>query len=576
MEINSIKLQSIQMKNFMTYTDFTIDNLDKYKIIFVSGQNAQGKSTLTSESIYYGLFGMPLRYKKINDLLSWQYDFDSVEPAFCTIGLSVNLNENETPVILNIKRNIIDENNRFEILIDNDNDDQFKYFLDADKVKTVNNHIKDLLDIDEKKFSILYLKSPFSEVLFESNSDLLADITKSQYINELRKDFNKITHELTIDRKNLVDTIEKQNKLAESIKEQLKSAEDTDKLNENKKQLENIIKEIDELNESLKTLSLNIKELQDRYKKGSSYKEDLVALVSKIEAYAQQLKKEQSKYLKLVKRGKCPTCEQSIDKELYDDELSKIEDKISSYREQYKESASKLKQYNNILNQIDNDLTKKLTSYDSLTGKMKSLSNMKVQLETNIKNQKDTKSNNDSVLREIRNTIMDLNDELGVLDKDYKVLKSISSVMLNKNSEYINKFYNDKIYSFTLIFKSILSKMTKGKFTRVKMKLNNKPILNDNIEYASLSTSERKFIDISFVISYIVYLSTKLKFKAFILDEFLDNYDKKNVLHIYDMIYEIANTYDLQLIITTNMADYLFSYMGDVEDIKIIDLTEVM
>jgi hypothetical protein len=42
------------------------------------------------------------------------------------------------------------------------------------------------------------------------------------------------------------------------------------------------------------------------------------------------------------------------------------------------------------------------------------------------------------------------------------------------------------------------------------------------------------------------------------------------------MIYEIANTYDLQLIITTNMADYLFSYMGDVEDIKIIDLTEVM
>jgi len=576
MEINSIKLQSIQMKNFMTYTDFTINKLNKYKIIFVSGQNAQGKSTLTSESIYYGLFGIPLRYKKINDLLSWKYDFDLVEPAFCTIGLSVNLNENELPIILNIKRNIIDETNRYEITIDNDNDNQFKYFLDADKVKIVNNHIKDLLDIDEKKFSILYLKSPFSEVLFESNSDLLADITKSQYINELRKDFNKITHELTIDKRNLVDTIEKQNKLAESIKKQLKSVEDTDKLNENKKQLKNIIKEFDELTESLKKLTLNIKELQDRYKKGSSYKEDLVALVSKIEAYAQQLKKEKSKYTKLTDRGRCPTCEQSIDKELYNDELSKIEEKITSYRSQYKESVAKLKQYNNILNQIDNDLTKKLTSYDSLTGKMKSLSNMKVQLETNIKNQTDTKSNNDSVLREIRNTIMDLNDELGVLDKDYKVLKSISSVMLNKNSEYINKFYNDKIYSFTLIFKSILSKMTKGKFTRVKMKLNNKPILNDNIEYASLSTSERKFIDISFVISYIVYLSTKLKFKTFILDEFLDNYDKKNVLHIYDMIYEIANTYDLQLIITTNMADYLFSYMGDVEDIKIIDLTEVM
>ena len=169
---------------------------------------------------------------------------------------------------------------------------------------------------------------------------------------------------------------------------------------------------------------------------------------------------------------------------------------------------------------------------------------------------------------------MDLNDEMNVVSSDYKIMESIAKIMLSKNSEYINLYYSNKIYDFNLIFKQILSKMTKGKYTSVTMKLNNRPTLNGHIEYESLSTSERKFIDLSFVMSYIVYLSTKLKLKSFILDEFFDNYDKDNIIHIYLMVLEIANKYNLQLFITTNMGEYLFSFMGDMEGVHIVTLNK--
>jgi hypothetical protein len=49
--------------------------------------------------------------------------------------------------------------------------------------------------------------------------------------------------------------------------------------------------------------------------------------------------------------------------------------------------------------------------------------------------------------------------------------------------------------------------------------------------------------------------------------------NKENIIHIYNMIYELSISYDLQLVITTNMADYLFTYMGDMDDVKIVKLT---
>lgn len=569
-KLKSIKFDSLTLRNFMSYDNYSLTDLSKYKIIFISGKNAQGKSTLTSEAPYFALFSTPLRYKKISDVLSWYYAPDSQEPAYSDLGLSFDMGTHST--IINIKRNIIGDDGRFELTVANDVDNYFQTLMSITKTPDFNNEIKRILDIDERKFSILYLKSPFSEVIFESNSDLLSSITKSQHINGLRKEFSDAVSAIKTNMVNMKDTIDKQNSLAESINIQLQSLLDKTKQQADNDKLITIINEIDELELSIINLTDSIKQVKVEYYNYTDKKNKGIEWTTKVQAYLNQLKKDKAKLISLTERGKCPTCEQEIGKLLYEADIQDLDDKINSHSKLFESGRDKLDTISAKLKDIDNNLTDYQDKQRNINGKLRTLSNMKSQLQSNLSNYKDNKKNNDEVLKKIRMTILDLNDDLTVLSSDHKVMDSVAKVMLGKNSEYINKFYNTKIHSFNIIFKSILSKMTKGKYTDVKIKLNNKPTLNGHIEYESLSTSERKFIDLSFVISYIVYLSTKLKLKTFILDEFLDNYDKENVIHIYNMIYELANTYDLQLIITTNMADYLFTYMGDVDDIHIVEL----
>ena len=324
----------------------------------------------------------------------------------------------------------------------------------------------------------------------------------------------------------------------------------------------------------MKLVNAEIIKSRSEYKTVDARRIKGVEWLSQTKTQVSQLEKERDKYKKLITRGKCPTCEQNISQSLYDDNIALLDVEISKGYEAIKKGSIRLDEIKESLSSIDEKLMDNNNRQRSINDKLRTLSNMKSQLETSLKNFKDHESNNDEILKKIRNTIMDLNDEMSVIVSDFSVMDSISKIMLSKNSEYINLYYNNKIHDFNLVFMQILSKMTKGKYTNVTMKLNNRPTLNNHIEYESLSTSERKFIDLSFVVSYIVYLSTKLKLKSFILDEFFDNYDKENILHIHQTIHDIANKYDLQLFITTNMGEYIFSHMGDVEDINFITLTK--
>jgi DNA repair exonuclease SbcCD ATPase subunit len=569
-DIKSIKFDSLTMKNFMAYDDFSLSGLSKYKIIFISGKNAQGKSTLTSEAPYFALFGNSLRYKKNSKLLSWYYDVDLALPAYSQLGLVFDMYDHD--VLVNIKRHIIGES-RYELDIQNDITNDLVSLSDAVRVPDFNKAIVDIFDIDEKKFSILYLKSPFSKPIFETDSDLLSSITKAEYINELRGEFNDIVSMLKNQMTNYQLTIEKQNELAENINKQLSAVVSASEIADDKLKLSQMIIELEKLEVQMGEINREIIKNRNDYKAIDGKRLEAVNWLAQKRSKLQQAIKERDKYNKLIERGLCPTCEQKILSSLYSDNLSSLNESIAALEELLAKGEARFEIINANLNNADNQLSENNQNQRNLNDKIRSLSNMKSQLEANLKNFQSNQSNNAEILKKIRTTIMDLNDELSVTSADYKIMESITKIMLSKNSEYINVYYNNKIHDFNLIFRQILSKMTKGKYTNVSMKLNNKPTLNDHIEYESLSTSERKFIDLSFVMSYIVYLSTKLKLKSFILDEFFDNYDQANIIHLYLMVHEIANKYDLQLFITTNMGEYLFSHMGDMEDVHIVTLT---
>lgn len=569
-KIISVRLNAIELHNFMTFKDFTIDNLRNKRIIFIVGKNANGKSTLTSETIYYALFGRSLRYNKLSDLISWEYKKGG---AYVSLGIALETKNNT--IDLNLTR-FLTGSTKFKLTITNDTENILSDLTLIEKVPEFNKAIKRLIDIDEQKFGLLYLKSPFSEVLFETNSDLLSNITKANFINDLRKDFSGIIKEIKLKQGTIKETIIKQNNLIDSITKEFKSSKSAQQqLETNKDKLKDVIAKITELETFIHSLTGINNKLNNTHDTLTGKINSIIEKRTTLNNFINQTEDKIEHYQNLISRGKCPTCEQAITGNIYTDDLTllnsnvkKAEQSLTAVNELYKKLSAEIYE---VKNKTDSYYTKNQKANSSLL----KLTSIKSKLETIINSTSQTEKDNDTILSKIKNTVFELNEELAVISADLAIFDGIFKVMLNKRSEYINHFYNTKIQDFNIILQTILSQMTKGKFHHISIRLDNKPILNKDKNYNALSTSERKFIDMSFVIAYIIYLSSKMKFKTFILDEFFDNFDKENILHIYDIIYELANKHNLQIFITSNMTEYLFNYLNDKNnDIEFIDITK--
>lgn len=572
-DVNYIKINDIHLKNFMSFNDVELNELSQYKIIFIMSTNATGKSTLTSEALYYTFFNNSLRFKRNDDLLNNNYINGD---AYASVTLNIN-NHSDINTLLNIRRNLINKDQKFEIETDNDKFDMFIDFKEIKSVDRLNDFIKRLLDLNEQKFNILYLKSPFSNSLFETNSDLLASITKVNYFHELRNDFNSILKDIKNTSNILQSQLNNQNNLLNSTKKQLSLiSENEDNHEKNLQLLETIKKELTEYQNKYNiAVDKKSKAIINRNKLQKEIDQYNYS-IGQVETEIKTKRNEYSRYQKLIKRGKCPTCEQTISSDLYQQSQdilindgnilkSSLNDLIAVFTEQ-KNRMVKINEY--IQQQADLEY--------SLNASIRNLNNQIIQLENKIKSKDDTTKCNTVLLTEINKTITDIEKDISLLEHEYNLLNQIYKALLSKNSKYINDFYNQKIVNFTSLYQNILNQMTYGKYNKVVIDMGNNVIFNNNIKYESLSTSERKIIDISFVISYIAFLSTELKFKTFILDEFLDNMDIDNVIHIYKTIYEIANEFNLQIIITSNTTEYLLAKMGQEmvsrSDILMVDL----
>ncbi len=575
---NYVKLSSIHLKQFMSFKEILLEDLEKFKIIFIMSTNATGKSTLTSEALHYALFGRALRFKKLQGLLNNKYVNGE---AFAKISLAVNTSSTADKIdfsYLDIRKNIQSEP-KFEVEARNDAAGLFDDFTEIRNVDKFTGAIKSMLDLDEKKFSILYLKSPFSESLFESKSTLLASITKVNFFNELRTDFNGIVKDLKKTLELKQGHLNQQSNLLESTKKQLtkytmdKESEGAD------------VQLITELQTSLAQKHTSIQNEIIRKNKAIGNRDKLNPEIQKLSNLKAQLntqishkRTEYKRLQKLIAAGKCPTCEQVISGGIYDNQMKALHEEGQKLVTQVKEVDVQMPELNKRISSIIAFIDETYDTEQAINNHIISLNNQIAQLDSKLKNNTNKQKSDDMVLDQINKAITEIHNEITSLTRDYNILNKIFTKLLNKKGDYINRFYNQKIANFTNVYRELLKDFTNGKYHDVTIDMNNYPIFNGDILYESLSTSERKFVDIAFVISYIAYLSTELKFKTFVLDEFFDNFDQENVLRIYDIIYEIAKKYNLQIFITSNIADYIISnmhqYLETHPDVKIVNLRE--
>jgi DNA repair exonuclease SbcCD ATPase subunit len=574
--INTVKLHGIHCKNFMSFTDIELTDLEKSKIIFIYSTNATGKSTITSEAPYFSLFGSSLRYSAIKKLLSW--GAKPTDDSFSKVTLAVTTVTGDT-VYIHVKRNVI-KDPRFEIEVENDKNGYFSDLVDITKVSNINNVIKRLLEIDEKKFSILYLKSPFSEKLFESNSNLISSITKANHINELRADFSGIVNDLQAQVKQNKKSIDNRKRTIESIQSDiLDKKSKKSKKEENLESLKKCLSMLSKCDAELLDLQSKKQQAQTNLQKRNNALNQQSSNISRVKSELQSLREQYSHLQELIKAGKCSKCFQVIEKATYDTELADIAKKGELLKRELEIAQGTLKETNDAISKINEYTNKVFVLENDLNNSRIKYNSLKASLETQIKEGDVQDKQGQDIISKLKNELTTFNMILTDVTKEYTTMLNVYSKILDKKNKYINQFYNQQIAEFNNVFKSLLVKLTSGKFEDVKVRLDNKPIFNGYIEYEALSTSERKYVDMAFVISYIVYLSTKLKFKTFVLDEFFDNFDLVNIMHIYEVVYEVVEKYDLQFIITTNIANLVVNNVVDHEnslaDVKLVDLRKL-
>lgn len=595
--IESIKykifINRIRLKNFMKFDEIVIDNLADYKILVIAGRNGSGKSTITSEALFYNLFGNPIRTSKSLQLIKSGKNLAEVEIEYYIKPISSNNEVLALTVIrtINEKKNKLDfyykviNVNTKEEVEKTKNPDLLSiiYFIEtfkSRKINEMNQMLQTLFKINKDIFMTINIKSPFSISPITNLNEVvlkeLVDIEKLKRFNDFLKD--KYNEKV----KNKETLLSELNKFL-SIKEKInKKSELQNKIEEYKKEYVNCKNEYEKEITVLKKLESEVKEVEKEYlskkKKLEEIKEQVkqkIAEKSKIEGENEILKKEYLKIKNLKSQSKCPVCFQDIDEKTLKSHYNDIKDRFFKNKteiENIEKSINELKEKEDSIKKIVEETEKryqlKYKNYSETNSKVKYLKN---KLE-DIK----------SIVNSIKNQISSLNIE--ITDKINEVENEIKSInieidnikyamdIFNIKSEYVKSYINISIKKFNEIFERLLILISNNKFYSASLYIskNNQEslILNHSLYYSNLSTSERKIIDLTLTLALIIY-SLNINPMPIILDEYFDNFDLENADYILKQIIKVFENFNSQIFITTNVLE---AFSIEDEKVKIIDL----
>lgn len=596
--IESIKykifINRIRLKNFMKFDEIVIDNLADYKILVIAGRNGSGKSTITSEALFYNLFGNPLRTSKSLQLIKSGKNLAEVEIEYYIKPISSNNEALALTVIrtINEKKNKLDfyykviNVNTKEEVEKTKNPDLLSiiYFIEtfkSRKINEMNQMLQMLFKINKDIFMTINIKSPFSISPITNLNEVvlkeLVDIEKLKRFNDFLKDkYNEKVKSKEI-------LLSELNKLL-SIKEKInKKSELQDKIEEYKKEYVNCKNEYEKEITILKKLESEVKEVEKEYlskkKKLEEIKEQVkqkIAEKSKIEGENEILKKEYLKIKNLKSQSKCPVCFQDIDEKMLKSHYNDIKDRFFKNKtaiEYIEKSINELKEKEDSIKKIVEEAEKKYQlkykNYSETNSKVKYLKNKLEDIKSianSIKNQMA------SLNIEITDKIKEVENEIKSINVEIDNIKYAMDIF-NIKSEYVKSYINISIKKFNEIFERLLILISNNKFYSATLYISKNSqeslILNHSLYYSNLSTSERKIIDLTLTLALIIY-SLNINPMPIILDEYFDNFDLENADYILKQIIKVFENFNSQIFITTNVFE---AFSIEDEKVKIIDLS---
>ena len=515
-----ITFEKVRWKNFLsTGNTFTEVDLTANKTNLIIGTNGAGKSTIL-DALTFSLFSKPFR--KVNKPML----VNSVNQKDCVVEIEFKIGPNQFRIVRGIKPGV------FEIWQNGVMVDQSSNAADYQK------HLEqNILKMNYKSFTqIVVLGSstfvPFMRLPVQQRREIIEDILDIQIfsmMNVALKDKMKSSTEEMREVDYSADMADQKIDMQRQLMQQL-STKDESLIEEKKLYMDQLMKEeencqssLTTLNEATENLSKDLTTLSSANKKLLTLNNLKGKLTNKCEGYKKQ-------HQFFIDNDTCPTCSQSITKEVKEEKASvilgqtkelvqAIEDlHINIIEEQERDNQC------NVKREEINVLQRKIAGHNAtITRIHKNVRQLMIDVDT-LQNSKDDSSEEEEKLKYLLEERDNLKRQIAVVKKDRDTLLAASHLLKDNGiktriikrylpvmNKLINQYLQNMDFYINFALNDSFEETIKSRF-------------RDIFSYESFSEGEKARIDIALLLTWrsIAKLKNSVDTNILILDEIFD------------------------------------------------------
>lgn len=495
-----MRLHNIRIRDFKSlYGDnyFDFDTLDG--LVKLSGAIGSGKTSL-GEAIIWGLFGT---IKKINNthLIAWNTKACEIEINLESKGHNIN-------ILRNIKENL-------QIHVDG------KLLIASNKRDTQQILEEEYFDVPKLTVIKMCVIS-FNE--FNSIAAMNPGETK-QFLDNVFgfKTFTEYNEQSVVEKKEEVRQQTELNAIYTETENQIQYL--INKKSEQQKELSNSI-DIDKLTEDRAIYVDKGKALKDKFNElTTEYKQKDSDMCNKMLELSTLGKVAKNNY-NTFKSGKCPTCGHEVD----NDKIEEYKSTMLKYAASYKEiDASRIQLKNEYQPKID-ELNKEISELRAL------ISDIDTKIKIHENNKRLINENYDALINEYKEKLVSIKSKIDKSDIEigewneigdlfaktlrYNLLDTLIPNINSSIQYYMNKLDQNYSVEFDKEFKPHI--YIDG--------------YQKEISYNSLSTGQRKTLDMAVIFGVLQNIIANVNFNVFFLDELFSNLDSDSRNTMLDLL----------------------------------------
>ena len=515
-----ITFEKVRWKNFLsTGNTFTEVDLTANKTNLIIGSNGAGKSTIL-DALTFSLFGKPFR--KINKPML----VNSVNEKDCEVHIEFRIGPNQFKVIRGIKPA------KFEIWQNGAMLDQSSNAADYQKQLEQN-----ILKMNYKSFTqIVVLGSstfvPFMRLPLAQRREIIEDILDIQIfsvMNTALKDKMKTSTEEMRDADYNVDMAEQKISMQRQLIEQL-STKDEAIIKDKQDYISQLLGEeeicqasVSQLNEESQKLCKDLEELSGANKKLNTLNNLKGKLTNKLTTY-----KKQHEFFE--ENDTCPTCSQSITKEVREHKAGVIRSQvkelvlaIEELRCNMLDEQERCDEHTALSKQLS-DVQQKIAGHNATVTRInKNVRQLMLDVET-LQNSKDDNSAEYEKLKYLEKEHDDLKRQVALVKKERDTLlaaghllkdNGIKTRIIKRYLPVMNKLINQYLQNMDFYINFALNESFEETI---------KSRFRDIFSYESFSEGEKARIDIALLLTWrsVAKLKNSVDTNILILDEIFD------------------------------------------------------